>query len=310
MGDRQGPLMVSYGMGVDSTAILVGLAARGIRPDAILFADVGAEKDETYSYLDIINPWLEKQGFPQVTVVRYCPKNFKHWPEYHSLEENCLTNGTLPSEAFGFGSCSEKWKQQPQHKWTSAWAPAQEAWARGIKITKAIGYDCSETYRTFRAQKSLSDKYDYWYPLQDWGWDRERCKEEIRKVGLPVPPKSSCYFCPNMRKEEVRELPKDKLMRIVVLEARAKPRLTKIQGLWRTGCKGTRGGEKRPGSMTQFIREENLLDPEVIDALASRVPTELMDRNTRHAEGQPVESWKVFMARVMEESQASLTGCR
>ena len=44
------PLIVSYGMGVDSTALLVGFAERGIRPDMVLFADVGAEKPETYDY--------------------------------------------------------------------------------------------------------------------------------------------------------------------------------------------------------------------------------------------------------------------
>ncbi|WP_291333094.1 hypothetical protein [Desulfovibrio sp.] len=49
------PLVVSYGMGVDSTALLVEMHNRGIRPDLILFADVGSEKHSTYAYLDIIN---------------------------------------------------------------------------------------------------------------------------------------------------------------------------------------------------------------------------------------------------------------
>jgi hypothetical protein len=37
-------LVVAYGLGVDSTAMLIGLQHRGIRPDLIFFADVGAEK--------------------------------------------------------------------------------------------------------------------------------------------------------------------------------------------------------------------------------------------------------------------------
>jgi len=102
------PLVVSYGMGVDSTAMLVGMAQRGIRPDAILFADTGDEKPATYAYLERMNAWLDKVGFPRVTVIVYRVKDFKNWPEYRTLEENCLTNGTLPSEAFGFGSCSMK----------------------------------------------------------------------------------------------------------------------------------------------------------------------------------------------------------
>jgi len=35
------PLAVAYGLGVDSTAMLVEFAHRGIRPDLILFADTG-----------------------------------------------------------------------------------------------------------------------------------------------------------------------------------------------------------------------------------------------------------------------------
>ncbi len=35
------PLVVAYGMGVDSTAMLVGMAARGERPDLVVFAEHG-----------------------------------------------------------------------------------------------------------------------------------------------------------------------------------------------------------------------------------------------------------------------------
>ena len=38
------------------------------------------------------------------------------------------------------------------------------------------------------------DRYDVFYPLRDWGMDRAACIEEIKSVGLPVPPKSCCFF--------------------------------------------------------------------------------------------------------------------
>jgi hypothetical protein len=301
-------LVLHYGMGVDSTAVLVGFQSRGIRPDLILFADTGGEKKETYLYLTIINRWLRSVGFPEVTVVKYVVKNFKNWPPYYDLEENCLTNGTLPSEAFGFGSCSLKWKTQPQEKFLKTWQPAVDCWAAGGKIHHVIGYDDSSADKkrscsaknTFKA-KPEDTKNTYWYPLQEWHWDRERCQQEIAAAGLVVPPKSSCFFCPNMRTAEVRALPKEKLARIVIMEARAKPRLQKIQGLWRNGRKGTRGGEKFPGMMTDFIREEGLLSGETIDRLAGEVPKELIERNAAHAAGQTVESWEQFMARVLRE---------
>ena len=333
------PLVVSYGMGVDSTAVLVGLAQLGIRPDAILFADTAAEKDETYAYLAHMNAFLDKVGFPRVTVLEYVVKNFKNWPPYRGLEENCLTNGTLPSEAFGMGSCSEKWKQQPQNNWAKTWAPALEAWARGEKVKKTIGYDDSsaDQKRSCAADRTFKvtpdERYEYWYPLQEWHWDRARCIREIAAAGLPVPVKSSCFFCPNMKAPEIDALPAEKLARIVVMEARAKVRLeghmTQAQldakfatqmEVWQkkanearekglelprapmqkqAGAKPLMRGLWRNKMVTDYIRTQGLLGGAVIDRLVAQVPTELVRRNEAHARGETVETWDAFMGRVL-----------
>ncbi len=221
------PLMLAYGLGVDSTAVLVELEKRGIRPDAILFADTGDEKQETYDYLPIINAWLKQVGFPEVTVVKYEPQNFKNWPPYHSLGENCLTNGTLPSLAFGFKSCSLKWKVIPQNNWTDKYLPAVNWWNNGGKVKKMIGYDASakDMKRYAHAKGIEDDKYEYWYPLIEWKMNREACKASIRSAGLPVPPKSACKFCPATQPEELHEHRLEYLRLIVIMEARAKPRL-------------------------------------------------------------------------------------
>lgn len=288
------PLVVAYGLGVDSTAMLVGFVQKGIRPDAILFADVGGEKEATYAYMATINAYLLAHDFPQVVTVTYRPQNFKHYPPYGSLEENCLTNGTLPSEAFGFGSCSQKWKAAPQKKWLQSWQPAVDCWAEGGKVLRAIGFDASgaDQKRTYAAERIADPRFDYWYPLQEWGWNRERCIAEIAAAGLPVPPKSSCFFCPNMKPAEVRTLSVNHLQRIVLMEARAKPRLEKIVGLWRNGNKGTRNiADKRPGRMTDFIRDEKLLPGEVIDRIEQNAPAELIDRAQAFANGLEVDDW-------------------
>jgi hypothetical protein len=352
------PLQVADGLGVDSMAMLIGLRDRGIVPDAILFADTRSEKRETYAYLPVVKEWCRRAGFPEPVVVEYVVKDFKNWPSYRGLEENCLTNGTLPSEAFGMGSCSEKWKQQPQNNWTKTWAPAVEAWARGGKVRKAIGYDdssadkkrsCSAD-RTFKARPDA--RYDYWYPLQEWGVDRKKCVEMIIAEQLPgwdpiylaggpmtwiekggIPVKSSCFFCPNMKPTEVSALPKDKLGRVVIMEARAKVRLeghmtqaqldekyerqlagwvkkskeAREKGLElprapkrkTAGAKQLMRGLWRNRMMTDYIRQEGLLSSETIDRLVSMVPTELVRRNEAHARGEEVESWDRFMGRVL-----------
>src|SRR5690242_16284190 len=57
------PLVVSHGLGVDSTAMILGFVERGIRPDLILFADTGSEKRSTYAYLPVMNAYLAEVGF-------------------------------------------------------------------------------------------------------------------------------------------------------------------------------------------------------------------------------------------------------
>ncbi len=102
---RNPPIVLAYGIGVDSTAMLIELVAQGRKPDLVLTADTGSEKPATYAYLDVIRPWMAAHGI-DFRVCRYVPQRFKHWPPYMSLLENVLTNATLPSISLGRHSCS------------------------------------------------------------------------------------------------------------------------------------------------------------------------------------------------------------
>lgn len=271
------PVMVAYGAGVDSTAMLIELVESGARVDMVLFADTGSEKPSTYAYLAMFTAWLAERGVP-LNVVRYEPKNFKHFPPYRSLDENCFTNGTLPSISFGFSSCSEKWKISPQNKWTDGWEPAAAAWAAGKKVVKLIGYDSSpqDSKRYAHAEGYKDEKYDYRYPLREWGWTRDDCKARIERAGLPVPDKSACFMCAASKTWEIDALPVQQLRRIVLMEARAAPRLTKSEGLWRRTVKGTHGGVAKPGSMTVYIRDKGLLPAAEIDEIVAMAPIALV----------------------------------
>lgn len=316
------PLVVCDGMGVDSTAMLAGMHQRKIRPDLIIHADVGAEREATYEYHAIKRDWLKRVGFPDLTVVRYQPKNFKHWPHYHTIEENILTNVSLPSIAYGGHTCSAKWKIAPINTHVLGWTPAQECWSAGGKVLKAIGFEDSphEQRRackgsaTFALQADESSRYELWFPLQQWGWNRERCSLEILRAGLPVPPKSSCYFCTAMKPWEVEELSEDKLKRIVILEARTAQRhldharakaeqagerwdgKPRTEGLWRKAVKGMRGATPKPGSMTQYIREKRLLPAEEVDRLISSTPTHTFTRDDFAQMG--ITNWQEWIQRI------------
>jgi hypothetical protein len=265
------PIVLAYGIGVESTALLVELSARGEPPDLVLTADPGAEKPETYEYQKLIAAWMAARRIPY-EVVRYVPRRFKHWPPYYSILANVLTNATLPSISLGRHSCSLKWKVAPQDAFLKRWAPAQAAWARGQKVTRLIGYDASpaDTRRYAHASAIDDPLFNCRYPLREWNWTRDRCIARIEAAGLPVPPKSSCFFCGAIRPDEVRALPQWCLRLIVLIEARAEPRLRTVEGLWRRSTK------TKPGRITDFIRAERLLSEAEVDAIRRDAPTELV----------------------------------
>lgn len=247
-------IVVSYGGGTDSTAMLIEAYNRGIRPDLILFADTGSEMPHTYAYLPIIGEWLARVGFPPIQVVR------SNRPPLH---EDCTNKNTLPSAAFGFAGCTEPWKQRPLEKAVAADLGVVAALARGETVERWLGYDATEGHRVANIAHKPGP-YKWRAPLNEWDIAREDCREIIRRAGLPQPGKSACFICPNMRGHEVDKLAAEypELMaKALTIEDNA-VRLTietadmARQGLGR-GTKGMRWSEwlKRPKQMDIFNRE-------------------------------------------------------
>ena len=97
-------VVVAYGGGVNSTAMLIWMHQNQIPVDLILFADTGCEQPHTYEYLPIMNGWLTAHGMPEITVVEYVDRN----GDRLTLEQECLRSGTLPALAYGHKKCSLK----------------------------------------------------------------------------------------------------------------------------------------------------------------------------------------------------------
>lgn len=266
------PLVVNFGGGVDSTAILVHLVHLfelgdvTARPVAILFADVGAELDPTYDHVDTFSQWLVEHGFPAVTTVRRIPPT----APYNDIFHNMIANDTIPSEAYNKGACSISWKIDALNvetkrlfgyvKGHGGRNATQGRWADGVvKPTKLIGYDATETCAGKRKEWSKVSEdaaFLYRFPLVEWGFSREDCKALIAAAGVPVPIKSSCYFCPNRKVNEVEsmavEFPMSFLKSVAVEDNCNANRHgfkmgganSKTEGLWRR----TRKCDGRPGS--------------------------------------------------------------
>ena len=214
--------LIALGLGLNSIAMIIEMYNRGMPIDIILFANTGAEKPHTIAYKNILESWLSVRRLPMITSVKSSGK---------SLEQDCLDRNALPSIAYGFKSCSQRWKLQPQNKYMNNLPEAKEAWAKGEKINKYIGYDVGESHRV----KDYDDeKYNVLYPLVDWGIDRDGCKDIIKAEGLCLPGKSACYFCPSSSVAEIKELKvqyPELAQRAIAMEKNAN--LTQIKGLGR-----------------------------------------------------------------------------
>lgn len=168
------PLVVAYGLGVDSTAMLIEFVRRSIRPDLILFADTGGEKPETYQYLEVIQPYLQQVGFPEVVTVRYRPTR----AVYDTLEGQCLHTGTLPSLAYGGKSCSLKYKRN------------------GDLAARARRTPFQRDLRSSNGKRLV----DLWLPIHSWTtaqvWQRIQASgvryHPAYDLGMP---RLSCCFC-------------------------------------------------------------------------------------------------------------------
>lgn len=256
------PRVLSYGLGVDSTALLIELCSIGQPPDLVLTANPGSEKSASYRTMDHMARWMEARGI-RYEIVTYQVRHHRQSPPYSTLVESLLINRCLPSIAFGRHTCSLRFKVSPQDAFLRTWQPAIDAWQTGRKVTKIIGLDAGprDTARYAHASTRKDDPlFDYDYPLRTWNWDRAQCEKRIADEGLPIPVKSSCTFCTGMKAAEFEDLEPRDLRLIVLLEARAAPRLKTIEGLWRKSTKS------RPGRMTDFIAANALLpDHEIRD---------------------------------------------
>jgi hypothetical protein len=216
------PVVVSFGGGVNSAAMLIEMTRRKVRPDLILFADTGGELPETIQFVAEFSTWLESHNMPPVVTVR---------EDRQTLEQEVLAANTLPSLAFGWRSCSDKYKVRPQERYLKQWQPAIQSWEAGGKVVKLIGYDAGESHRV---KNHDSKHFMVAYPLVEWGWRRRECVAMVESAGFR-PGKSACFFCPASRKSEVIALAKshpDLFARAVKME-RGATAVTTAKGLGR-----------------------------------------------------------------------------
>lgn len=193
----------SFGGGVQSTSALV-LAAQGkIDYQTFLFANVGndSEHPDTLRYVwDVAMPYAERHGI-ELLEIRPTRRG-----EPVSLYQDVLREDAkaipIPMRdkagAPGVRACTKHYKVIPI---------ARETKRRGASpnspavIGLGISLDELERMNSSRIAWQVFE-----YPLIDLRLTRQDCMNIIERAGLPIPPKSACWFCPFLHMARWREM--------------------------------------------------------------------------------------------------------
>lgn len=190
----------SFGGGVQSVAALV-LAAQGrIDFPLFLFAHVGEDSEEpaTLRYVrDVAAPYAAAHGLELAQVWRTWARGERAGTRAPTLYQKLLTDSTsigIPMRMSGSGApgtrqCTVDYKIRV----INAALRARGA-TRDDRAVLGLGISLDEWHRMSTDDPDLvSTKV---YPLIDLRLDRAACESLISRAGLPIPPKSSCWFCP------------------------------------------------------------------------------------------------------------------
>jgi hypothetical protein len=202
---------ISYGGGVQSTALVV-LAATGQLPfkvDAALFANVGddSEHPATLDYVrNVAIPWAAERGLAVHELKRVKRDGTEEtlWGRLMKPDSRSLPIPVrMPDTgAPGTRSCTKDFKISVVGKWLKANGASKDDPA-----TVCIGISTDEITRV--SNKRVEPYERPVYPLIDLGMDRSACQRLIAEAGLPVPGKSSCFFCPFHRPQMWAEMRRD-----------------------------------------------------------------------------------------------------
>ena len=192
----------SFGGGVQSHAVLV-LQAQGKleKPyDYFVFANVGedSENPETLAYIEnFTKPFCEKHGIKFIQVQKQVGRKKRDQRPDTLLEYVLRNKRSVPlpihmaGGAPGRRKCTGTFKIEIVNKECKRLDFTHVFMGLGIS-TDEIGRARDTNWHTEKPK--IEKKRDY--PLIAARMNRKMCLTLIESMGLPEPPKSSCWFCP------------------------------------------------------------------------------------------------------------------
>lgn len=222
-GKRYEVLVLSYGGGQDSTALLLRLIfddrfrkAYSFNRLLVLMSDTGNEHDHTYRFLnEVIEPLCAAEGIAFHFLANTMGFHSPTWPDLVSFYERTHTCG---SKGFRH-NCSVRLKIETLYRYLEAWLGDQYelknvdprskrgSHKRGFyeftacygPVGMMIGFSKGEEGRrapVHALPRWSQETVERIYPLIDLGLDRAACQQEIAGWGLEVPFPSACLLCP------------------------------------------------------------------------------------------------------------------
>lgn len=204
------PLVVNWGLGVDSSAYLARILTT---PDAcgvdlerlvVITMMTGDEWPDTIADAErFLLPLLRRRSVRYVQIARagqsrkegvdvlddsHAPRRIVpqgRWTLWEELE----TNGTVPQQANGRRLCSLHAKAEPGDDWIAAeFGP--------VPFTQVIGFNADEQGRAERDEAASKNPWRIAsFPLIEWGWGRQRCEDFLYDLFKIKWKKSYCTFC-------------------------------------------------------------------------------------------------------------------
>jgi len=208
--------ILSLGAGVQSTAMLL-MSDRGEidRADYAIFADTGAEPEEVYRWLDLIES--------KVSIPVYRVSNGNIYDDiingrrFASIPFFTLSDDG--EKGMVRRQCTAEYKIVPITKKAralSGYGPRKRIPENSIEML--IGISIDETYR----MKNSREKWikNRW-PLIEKRMSRGDCIKKVESILGKTPPRSSCLFCPFHNDKEwlhVKNGPKNEWEKVIAVE--------------------------------------------------------------------------------------------
>lgn len=185
----------SFGGGVQTIAILTLIAEGKLpKPELVIMADTGRERASTWRYLaQYAMPVIKDLGLQFKIASHDLAKVDLHGHNGDLLLPIFTLTGKLPT------FCSDEWKKMVCRRLLR-----QLGYGPKNPVIQWLGMSLDEVDRLRVSDKKWIQNH---YPLCfDIPLRRHECELQITRFGLPLPPKSACWMCPNLNNEEWQDI--------------------------------------------------------------------------------------------------------